>query len=551
MSDKEKKEIEKFDPRKSPQLNMFELLDSSLKDYSNSIELYDTMPKYFIGGAKRVKDKVVESLPILSREFVHRNKPYKLDLSPAAVLDKKTGKTIHYYPSQREELVEDALRKIATKGRAKEFDKDGEKRVGVTFTYYEVQQELEKMGHGYSIAEIKLAIEILSKAVLEITSKDDSISITNNFFSFVGKETRELGGKERVVVIFHTLVTKSINIGNYRLFNYDKLMKMKMPLSRWLHKRISHMFSQATIFNPYEIKLSTIVRDSGMKSYKTISERARQIEKSLDELKDKEISVINKWEKQPETEKNKILDIKYSLYMSEEFVADAKKANSLTNLRLKGEEVAAPYNIEDLRKEMEKPIYGLTKTVINNTISKIKSREEYDVIIKALEAAIDYIEYKKSKNEIISNAAITKKAIQEEWEPKSKSMPVVSRDGSDNSAKMDEEEIKLKEEQRLAELEKRKEDLKHNQMWKKIKIQIKQQWGEEILEKWFENIEGFSEDKGKVILFVQDKFRRDWIIREFIDQKSGYNNQKSKSLKDLITEVYPDFKQISILVSEN
>ena len=43
------------DLEKPSQLHLFELAPS-LKDYSNSIELYDTMPKYHIGGVKRKKD---------------------------------------------------------------------------------------------------------------------------------------------------------------------------------------------------------------------------------------------------------------------------------------------------------------------------------------------------------------------------------------------------------------------------------------------------------------------------------------------------------------
>lgn len=113
----------------------------------------------------------------------------------------------------------------------------------------------------------------MSKAGL-VVKDDKQISITSNFFTTVGKEEKDLRGKERVVVMFHPLVSRAVNSGNYRLFNYDKLMQMKMSLARWLHRRISHMFSQATVNNPYEILLSTIVQDSGMKSYSTISENS-------------------------------------------------------------------------------------------------------------------------------------------------------------------------------------------------------------------------------------------------------------------------------------
>jgi hypothetical protein len=80
---------------------------------------------YYFGGVEREKGKNVDSLPILNREFTHRNRNYKLSISPAAVQDKKTGKTINYYPSQREEIIEDVIRKISTKPtRAILFDSD-------------------------------------------------------------------------------------------------------------------------------------------------------------------------------------------------------------------------------------------------------------------------------------------------------------------------------------------------------------------------------------------------------------------------------------------
>jgi len=541
-----KKELSKYTQTKSEQLDLFSILDASLKDYSNSIELYDTMPKYYVGGIEREKGKLVDSLPILTREFMHRKGHYKLDISPAAIHDKKTGKTIHYYPSQREELVEDALRKIATKGKAKEFEKDGEKKVGVTFSYYELQQELERMGHGYSIAEVKLAIEILSKAVIEITSKDESISMTNNFFSAVGKETQELGGKEKVVVIFHNLVSKAINTGNYRLFNYDKSMKMKMQVSRWLYKRISHIFIQATIDNPYPIKLSTIVRDSGTKEYKTISERARQVEKCLDEFKKKEIGVISRWEKFPEKEKNKILDIKYLLYMSEDFVSDAKKASAITNTRSDNKVIdATPFNIDDLRKEIEKPIYGLTKTTINSYLNKIHTREDYDRIVQALEAALDYIEKKRSRKEEVNLAATTKAAISGAWTPPKKNIDLADQ-GRMEASKISEEKKGEREKARVKELE-NLQQLQNNPTWIEIQNKLKDGFGLEIWDKWLSTLQVVMISETKLVLTAVDKFQRDWTIREFLRKKTGNMNQEPKNLLNLVREILPEVKEVLVL----
>jgi hypothetical protein len=486
------------------------------------------MPKYYFGGVEREKGKNVDSLPILNRDFMHRNRNYKLSISPAAVQDKKSGKTINYYPSQREEIIEDVIRKISTRpSRAILFDND----IGVKFTYYEVQQELKKIGHGYSIDQIKLGIEILNKSVLEATSKEgNEVSITSSLFSYVGKETKEMGGKERVVVIFNPLVTKSINQGTYRLINYEKLMKMKMQVSRWLHKRISHMFVQAALTNPYQILLSTIVRDSGMRVYKTVSERMRQIEKALDELK--ENKVISEWKSDLQKEKNKILDVLYSLYMSDEFVADAKKANKFTNMRLESPESEAEvYDVDELRREMELPIYRLSKTVINNLIANIGNKEDFDKVSNGLEAAKQYLQTKKIENP----AAAVRNAIKEGWLPKKK--------------KEEDDLLKQSADMKIIESDKKSRELarkesQENPIWLKIRAKLEAEFDEDNWDKWLSKLEIFQINKAQIVFAAPDKFVRDWVIRLFIEQ------DPEKKLIRIIQKISPAIENIKVVVEE-
>ena len=532
-SSKEKKLIE-FKQTRNEQLQLFEL-DPMLSAYSQSIELYDAMPKYVFGGVEREKGKHVDALPVLQREFVNRNKGYKLNIYPGAILDKKTGKTIHYYPSQREELVEDVIKKIATKpGRASLFDNE----VGVKFTYYEVMQELKRIGHGYSLDEIKLAIDILNKSMLEPISQDENeVSMSTPFFPFVGKETKEMAGKERVVVVFHPLVTRSINFQTYRLLNFEKVMRMKMQLSRWLFKRISHLFSQATVNNPYRIKLSTIIRDSGMKEYKTIYDRRRQVEKALNELK--KFNVISEWVAELDKEKNKILDVLYSLSMSEEFVADAKKANKITNLKLEnGNEEKGVFDLELLRKEIERSIYGYTKTMINNFLLKIHTKDEYDVAVAALEAAKQYIMLKKSKGEQINAAAITKSAIRDGWVPKVD----VEEFGATKSPTDTKKELENLEDKKRKVGEMHK-SLQTDPMWVEIRSKIQSKFVGEPWDKWLAHLEVFSINEDTLVMLAPTKFNRDWIIKEFIEKKK---KSAEISLKEVVQEVVP-IRKIAVI----
>jgi hypothetical protein len=86
---------------------------------------------------------------------------------------------------------------------------------------------------------------------------------------------------------------------------------------------------QAGLMNPYTIKLSTIMRDSGTLEAKENYENVRRIDEALDELKEKKILVS--FEKDIiRGKRNCIVDIKYTMLPTVEFIAEIKRANSRT-----------------------------------------------------------------------------------------------------------------------------------------------------------------------------------------------------------------------------
>lgn len=98
------------------QLSLFQtFLPRDGEQYSNTIELYDAIPKYF--PSRQKMESIREGgkyLPTLTRSFRHRNQEYIAKIIPARV-QKKDGTEKDYYPGHRESLVEEALRKIASK----------------------------------------------------------------------------------------------------------------------------------------------------------------------------------------------------------------------------------------------------------------------------------------------------------------------------------------------------------------------------------------------------------------------------------------------------
>jgi hypothetical protein len=124
------KKIDDYKQTRPVQLSLFELLLPEEKKFSNTVELYDFIPKYHWGKAKRIEG---EFLRALIREFECRGKKYKVKVDPAKITE-SDGISRDYYPSKREELVEDALRKLATEGQGVFLDD----AAGVTFTIYQL-----------------------------------------------------------------------------------------------------------------------------------------------------------------------------------------------------------------------------------------------------------------------------------------------------------------------------------------------------------------------------------------------------------------------------
>ena len=331
---KKKKETEKAPPKKldeyelsrPEQLDLFELVLPAEKKYSNTIELYDFMPKYHWGKVERVEGYFLHPL---RREFECRGVRYQLRMAPASV-DDKDGVARDYFPGKREELVEDALRKLASEGQAVFLDDE----VSVTFTLYQLQQELKKTGHSYSLAELKEALLVCAGTNISVTNENGSSVLVGNMFETLGLQSREnwqgAGKKTKAFVRFNSLVTKGIRYGLFRRFNYEKSMGYKSVIARQLHKRMAHHYTQASITQPYHILLTTIIRDFGLTGYERLSHNLRDVLLALDEMVEKSVVLSYKVEKTLDADlRNKLVEAKLILTPHPYFVSEVMQANAV------------------------------------------------------------------------------------------------------------------------------------------------------------------------------------------------------------------------------
>lgn len=324
MSNKKKKALAEFNKSRPEQLSLFELLSPKENKYSNTIELYDFMPKYHWGKVQRINGRFLESL---EREFECRGETYKIKIHPARIVG-KDGKEKECYPSKREELVEDALRKFVCEGQGLFLDD----QVGVTFTLYQLQKELKERGHSYSIDQLKEALFICAQTKLIVSNENYGLVLVSSIFETIGLQTREewveQGKQSQAFVRFNPLVTKNIKSSNFRLVNYDKSMSYKSVIARQLHKRMSHHYTQASITTTYHILLSTMIRDFGLTQYSQLRDNLRDVESSLKELIEKNVILNYKIEKVIDQKRNnKLLDAKIIMTPTPQFGNEVMFAN--------------------------------------------------------------------------------------------------------------------------------------------------------------------------------------------------------------------------------
>lgn len=318
------KKIDDYKQTRPVQLSLFEMLLPEEKKFSNTVELYDFIPKYHWGKAKRIDGEFLRSLV---RDFECRGKKYKVKVDPAKITE-SDGVSRDYYPSKREELVEDALRKLACEGQGLFLDD----AAGVTFTIYQLQKELQQNGHSYSHDQIKDALMVCAKTSLTVTSDNGDTILVSSIFETLGLQTREdwagTGEKTRAFVRFNPLVTQGIKSGQFRQLNYEKSMRYKTVIARQLHKRMSHHYTQASFTNLYSISLTTIIRDFGLTAYAKLTLNLRDCLIALEEMKENHVILSYKVDKTIDNKnRNKLIDAKFTITPDPKFADEMKMAN--------------------------------------------------------------------------------------------------------------------------------------------------------------------------------------------------------------------------------
>ncbi len=312
------------------QLDLFEQVQPDNGQFTNSIALYDIMPKYVWQSEQARREG--GTLPVIKRAFIHDGDEYHLEIKPAR-LTFDDGSEIEYYPAEREQIIEEALRKIAIdKRRTRLIDK----QVGVYFTIYELDAELRRIGHGMPKKAIREALYVCNACTIQVKArKNGKTMVSAPIFPVMALRSRNDEGfvdDTESMITFNPLVSAAIMSLDFRQLNYETNVRLKSVVSRWLHKRLSHRYHWArTDGEPFRIKGSTVVRDSGMGAYQRQRDAFRAISKALEELE--EARVVASWIGHQVLGANRrIEDIDFEIHPSPEFAREMRMANHARGL---------------------------------------------------------------------------------------------------------------------------------------------------------------------------------------------------------------------------
>lgn len=562
MKKSKTKHYNEYRKSKPLQLELFSLsniFEDRRDKYSGTVDIYDVIPKYYHGDAEKIR-KDGKYLDILGREFVYKKQNIRINITPARLLQ-KDGSSKDFYPSQREEIIEDVLRKFATDPGRNEFLDD---RLAVRFTLYELWKELKNIKHTFSYEEIRESLEILSKTNIEIKSNDNKIAFSSNMFETFGRIDKneedidgEYGKKIIYFVRFNSLVSENIKNKTWRIINYKQLMTYRRAVSRYLHKRISDMFRTGDLMIPYNIMLTTVMSGSGMKEYKRINDNMRQVVQCLDEMI--AIGSIEKYEMEKiysDKRNNKTIDVKFFIYVSKSFFDDML----LNNLVLKDTEEVKQiqdnsrkdsnnlqYTSNDsLKSEISEEIISLMEsenlTVANADLEKIldcialTNTSKNDIMLSA-RACVAYIRKQQQTGKRYRTMAILTKAIKEKWNPSEKE--------ESNPSTEDKEKI-LDD-----KIEKFISEQPNDNSIKLMFERILENFGKSIFVGWLIHMK-YVELKEDILVFsVENEFIKDTIVKDYLSgtkkEVDGQTTWLRKGIEQVCKDVSPNIKQVKII----
>ena len=315
------------EPIESFQYDLFgKFICNDTHEVSNTIEVWESIPKYFLTAKKMEKLRTADGYAASYKwEYQYKGIPCAVKITPAAI-EQEDGSEKSFFPSTTEELVEEALKKIFSQQQFSIHDPQNTES-WVRFSLSMIEKELRKRNRTRDRNQIKHAIEVMSSCILTFYKEGKEVwkgAILQDLVT-VGREEYLSNTEAHHIARLPLFISHSINQLEFRQFNYGRLMNCDSPLSRWIYRRLINSFTNANQMNTYHIMYSTIQTNSGLLQQSREIDNRRKVLAALNELKKQ--GAIARYVTEDRKDGRKIIDVKYTITPSSDFIVEQKAAN--------------------------------------------------------------------------------------------------------------------------------------------------------------------------------------------------------------------------------
>lgn len=301
---------------------------------TNSVEFLDAIPKFTVHRNKQLELREDGDLKMHRGNFVFRDQQFSYRVQPAYIA--KDGKDVAFYPAGDEELVWEVIKKLFCDQAYGYHDTDTSPTTcWVRFSLSLIRTELGRVGHQRSIAEVRQAVDILRSSVISVlvAGKKDPI-FTGTLLSETWDLTQDdyiddKNPKRGWYARLPQMMAEALGTLEYRQLNYEKGLKFKEPLARWMQQRFTHRWTNVSIVDPYHIALSTVEEESDYLTGLRPTRKIARMDKAFKELNDADIvGLVEKDVRRENGRGRKISNVVWTVYPGRTYSSEQKAANA-------------------------------------------------------------------------------------------------------------------------------------------------------------------------------------------------------------------------------
>jgi len=297
----------------------------------SGILIYDLAPKWVT--YQKVLD--VTSEAEYTRYFKVLGHPFSVTVKAARIRRQGDKEDKLVFPGQSEQIIDDTLRWMSTHGHGQLKDS----AIGAHFSMGNLQSVLKSANHMMSYKEIYESLQVLHYSNLRIRDEVSGHEWSGTFlptYQNIGADVDVNGDvyRRHWRVTFHDLVNKAMLSTETRMIYWHTLMSMKNNLAKYIYRRISLVYLQASAGDPYTISLSEIMGGFGkpLEPGKVLSNPMRDMDRAMKVLA--ELDVIDEEKTQIKKKKKgrRAYDAIYTFFPGKMFINQAIEANEANKL---------------------------------------------------------------------------------------------------------------------------------------------------------------------------------------------------------------------------